>query len=54
MYGITVILLDADRYKEINTVLNKIDADEMLKIVAERIKAACYKNTDVVARCSGD
>ncbi len=54
MRGITVILLDVDRFKEINTVLGKIDADEVLKIVAERIKAACYKSTDVVARYSGD
>lgn len=54
MRGITFILLDVDRFKEINTVLGKIDADEVLKIVAERIKAACYKNIDVVARYSGD
>ncbi len=55
MRGITIILLDIDRFKQINLVLGRAGADEILKIVAQRIKEACYKkDLDFVARYGAD
>ncbi|MES2826469.1 MAG: EAL domain-containing protein [Pseudomonadota bacterium] len=55
MRGITVILLDIDRFKQINLVLGRAGADEVLKLVAHRINEACYKkDLDFVARYGAD
>ena len=55
MKGITIILLDIDRFKQINLVLGRTNADEVLQIVAQRIKEACYrKDADLVARYGAD
>ncbi len=53
--SITIIVLDIDRFKQINLALGHAAGDEILKLVAHRIKDACYKkNTDIVARFAGD
>ena len=53
--SITIIVLDIDRFKQINLALGHAAGDEILKLVAVRIKEACYqKGSDVVARFAGD
>ena len=48
-----VLLLDLDRFKLINDGFGHIPADNLLKIVAERL-AHCVRDTDTVARLGGD
>ena len=52
VYG-TVIYLDLDRFKLLNDSLGHQAGDELLKMVAQRIKAAARKN-DICARLAGD
>ncbi|NJO53540.1 MAG: EAL domain-containing protein [Bacteroidales bacterium] len=48
-----VLLLDLDRFKQVNDTLGHLAGDMLLKQTAERLKAA-LRETDVLARFGGD
>ena len=48
-----ILFLDLDRFKRINDSLGHRQGDEVLKVMAERLKAIC-RSTDFVARWGGD
>ena len=48
-----VLLIDLDRFKEVNDALGHHIGDELLKVVAERLIAAAPENA-IVARLGGD
>ncbi len=49
----TVILLDLDRFKDLNDALGHSGGDEALVIIAERIRS-CLRETDTACRLDGD
>ena len=51
--SLAVLMLDLDRFKEINDTLGHPVGDELLKVVAERLRA-CFRETSIVARLGGD
>ena len=50
---LAVLYLDLDQFKTINDTLGHPVGDELLKVVATRLRA-CLRETDIVARLSGD
>ncbi len=51
--SIAILFLDLDRFKRINDSLGLSLGDEVLKVMAERLKGIC-RSTDFVARWGGD
>lgn len=52
---LSVLMMDLDRFKQINDVLGQAAANELLRGVAERLKTICRSERgDVVARLGGD
>jgi diguanylate cyclase (GGDEF)-like protein len=51
--GVNVLMVDLDRFKQVNDTFGHPAGDELLKLVAVRLKAA-LQETDVLARLGGD
>jgi diguanylate cyclase (GGDEF)-like protein len=51
--GLIVMIFDLDRFKEINDTLGHQSGDHILRLLAQRLRAA-MRDTDTVARLGGD
>ena len=51
--GIGVLIIDLDRFKEINDTLGHAYGDLLLEMLAQRLRS-CLRDTDIVARLGGD
>ena len=52
--ALSVLVLDLDRFKQVNDVLGHTLGDQVLKEVGERLRGALMRTTDTVARLGGD
>ncbi|HSH72617.1 MAG TPA: EAL domain-containing protein [Methylophilaceae bacterium] len=52
--SLSVLVMDLDRFKQINNILGQSSGDELLHAVAERISSSTRRKSDVVARFGGD
>ena len=52
-HGFSLLLLDLDRFKEVNDVLGHHSGDDLLRLVAQRF-AATVRGEDLLARLGGD
>ena len=51
--GIAVLLIDLDRFRDINDTLGHMAGDQLLKLAARRL-SGCIGSRDTVARFGGD
>jgi len=52
-YGLAVLFIDLDRFKQVNDISGHSAGDHVLKVVADRM-ASCLRKEDLIARNSGD
>jgi diguanylate cyclase (GGDEF)-like protein len=52
-YGIAVLFIDLDRFKQVNDLAGHAAGDRVLKVMAERM-AGCLRREDLIARIAGD
>jgi len=52
-YGIAVLFIDLDRFKQVNDIAGHSAGDHVLRVVAERM-SGCLRREDLIARNSGD
>lgn len=50
----SVLMMDLDRFKNVNDVLGHSAADKLLNGVAQRLRSSCKSDNDTVARMGGD
>jgi diguanylate cyclase (GGDEF)-like protein len=53
-HALSVLVLDLDRFKQVNDVLGHTLGDQVLREVGERLRSALMRGTDTVARLGGD